>query len=84
MITKPDWHKPKTKPDLHQISLNCIEKLAECQDNLTRVHNDLVQAKMFKNLLNNLMLSNETYYLHLTTTFIATWRIHFIYLFDTL
>jgi len=30
MITKPEWHKPKEKPYFHQISLDCIEKLAEC------------------------------------------------------
>ncbi len=30
MINNPDWHKPKEKSYLHQISLDCIEKLAEC------------------------------------------------------
>ena len=30
MITNPDWHKPKVKPYLHQISFDCIEKLVEC------------------------------------------------------
>ncbi len=31
MITNPDWHKPKIKPYLHQISLDCLSKLVECQ-----------------------------------------------------
>ncbi len=30
MIVNPEWHKPKEKPYLHQISLDCIEKLVEC------------------------------------------------------
>ncbi len=32
MISNPDWHKPKIKPYLHQISLDCIEKLVECME----------------------------------------------------
>ncbi len=31
MIYNPDWHKPKVKPYFHQISLECIEKLVDCQ-----------------------------------------------------
>ena len=27
MINNPDWHKPKIKPYLHQISLECIEEI---------------------------------------------------------
>ena len=30
MINNPDWKKPKIKPYLHQISLDCIKKLVEC------------------------------------------------------
>lgn len=29
MITNPDWHKPKSKPYHHQLSLDFIEKLVE-------------------------------------------------------
>ena len=29
MINNPNWLKPKEKPYFHQISLNCIEELAE-------------------------------------------------------
>ena len=29
MINNPDWLKPKVKPYLHQISLGCIEEIAE-------------------------------------------------------
>ena len=29
MITNPDWLKPKEKPYFHQISLECIEEIAE-------------------------------------------------------
>ncbi len=36
MITNPDWHKPKIKPYLHQISLGCIEKLVECQEKFNK------------------------------------------------
>ncbi len=39
---------------------------------------------MFKDLLNNLMLSNKTDDLHFSTTFRATEWIHLIYLSDTL
>ncbi len=34
MINNPAWHKPKEKSYLHQISLDCIEKLAECIDGI--------------------------------------------------
>lgn len=30
MITNPDWHKNKVKPYLHQISMECIERLVNC------------------------------------------------------
>jgi hypothetical protein len=36
MISNPDWHKPKIKPYLHQISLDCIEKLVECQEKFNK------------------------------------------------
>ena len=29
MINNPDWQKPKEKPYFHQISLECIEEIAE-------------------------------------------------------
>ncbi len=29
MITNPDWLNPKVKPYFHQISLDCIEEIAE-------------------------------------------------------
>jgi len=31
MISNPDWLRPKIKPYMHQISLDCIEKLIECE-----------------------------------------------------
>ncbi len=34
MIINPDWLKPKETPYFHQISLDCIEKLAECMDGI--------------------------------------------------
>ncbi len=34
MITNPDWHKPKIKPYLHQISLDCLSKLVECMESI--------------------------------------------------
>ncbi len=36
MISNPDWHKPKIKPYLHQISLGCIEKLVDCQEKFNK------------------------------------------------
>ncbi len=30
MISNPEWHKPKIKPYLHQISLDCLKKLVKC------------------------------------------------------
>ena len=32
MINNPDWHKTKVKPYIHQLSLDCIEKLVECME----------------------------------------------------
>ncbi len=29
MIVNPEWLKPKEKPYLHQISMDCLEKLVE-------------------------------------------------------
>ncbi len=34
MITNPNWLKPKEKPYVHQISLDCIEKLIECMESI--------------------------------------------------
>ena len=34
MINYPDWQKPKIKLYLHQISLDCIEKLIECVESI--------------------------------------------------
>ncbi len=31
MINNPEWLKPKEKPYFHQISMDCIEKLVDCQ-----------------------------------------------------
>ncbi len=31
MIVNPEWLKPKEKPYFHQISMNCLEKLVNCQ-----------------------------------------------------
>ncbi len=31
MITNPEWLKHSEKPCFHQISMDCIEKLVNCQ-----------------------------------------------------
>ncbi len=31
MINNPSWLKPKEKPYFHQISMDCLEKLVNCQ-----------------------------------------------------
>jgi hypothetical protein len=36
MINNPDWHKPKIKPYLHQISLDCIKKLVDCVEQFNK------------------------------------------------
>ncbi len=30
MIVNPEWHKPKEKPNIHQISMDSLEKLVDC------------------------------------------------------
>ncbi len=32
MIINPDWQKPNEKPNMHQISNDCIENLFDCID----------------------------------------------------
>jgi hypothetical protein len=34
MINNPDWKKPKIKPYLHQLSLECIEEIAVCMEGI--------------------------------------------------
>ncbi len=36
MISNPNWLKPKIKPYLHQISLDCISKLVACQEKFNK------------------------------------------------
>jgi hypothetical protein len=36
MINNPDWQKPKIKPYLHQLSLECIKKLVECVEQFNK------------------------------------------------
>jgi hypothetical protein len=35
MINNPDWQKPKIKPYLHQLSLECIEEIAVFMEGIT-------------------------------------------------
>jgi hypothetical protein len=35
MISNPDWQKPKTKPYLHQLSLECIEEISVFMEGIT-------------------------------------------------
>ena len=35
MINNPDWQKPKIKPYLHQLSLECIEEIAVFMEGVT-------------------------------------------------
>ncbi len=34
MINNPEWKRPKINPYIHQISLDCIEKLVECMESI--------------------------------------------------
>ncbi len=34
MINNPEWKRPKINPYIHQISLDCIEKLVECMKSI--------------------------------------------------
>ncbi len=36
MIVNPEWLKPKEKPYFHQISMDCLEKLVECQEKFNK------------------------------------------------
>jgi hypothetical protein len=36
MINNPDWQKPKIKPYLHQLSLECIKKLVDCVEQFNK------------------------------------------------
>ncbi len=32
MISNPDWLKPKEIPYIHQISMDCLEKMVDCME----------------------------------------------------
>ena len=34
MISNPDWHETEIKPYIHQISIDCIEKLIKCMESI--------------------------------------------------
>ena len=54
MIVNSDWLKPKIKHYLHQISLDCIEKLVECIEQFnTREINADTTFKIQKQILTN-------------------------------
>ncbi len=36
MIVNPEWINPKEKPYFYQISLDCTEKLVECQEKFNK------------------------------------------------
>ncbi len=51
MIVNSDWLKPKIKPYLHQISLDCIEKLVEFMGSIDIEEMDCVTSgKLYKNI----------------------------------
>ncbi len=51
MINNPDGQKPKIKPYLHQISLDCIEKLVECMGSIDIEEMDCdTSGKLYKNI----------------------------------
>ncbi len=52
MILNPEWLRPKEKPYFHQISMNCLEKLVNCQVKFNKGKIDAdTSSKMFEQIL---------------------------------
>ncbi len=52
MILNPEWLKPKEKPYFHQISMNCLEKLVNCQGKFNKGKIDAdTSSRMFEQIL---------------------------------
>ncbi len=47
MIVNPEWLKPKEKPYFHQISMDCLKKLVECQEKFNKGEIDALQIVLF-------------------------------------
>ncbi len=53
MISNPDWLKPKIKPYLHQISMNCLEKLVDCMEGIDIEDMDCVTCFKMQEMLSD-------------------------------
>ncbi len=53
MINNPDWLKPKIKPYLHQISLECIEEIAVFMEGITTDEMDCDTCLIIQEILND-------------------------------
>ncbi len=52
MITNPDWLYSKDEPDLHQISMQCIDTLTDCQEKYNKGEIDAdTSFRIFKQTL---------------------------------
>ncbi len=60
MILNPEWHKSKEKPYFHQISMDCLEKLVNCQGKFNKGKIDAdTSSKMFEQILTDEIQDTE-------------------------
>ncbi len=53
MINNPDWQKPKIKPYLHQLSLECIEEIAIFMEGITTDEMDCDTCLIIQEILSD-------------------------------
>jgi len=60
MISNPDWFEPKEKQYMHQISIDCIEKLAECHGKFNKAELSIdASLKIAKQILTDEIKDQE-------------------------
>jgi hypothetical protein len=53
MINNPEWQKPKIKPYLHQLSLDCIEEIAVFMEGVTTDEMDCDTCLIIQEILSD-------------------------------
>ena len=59
MINNPDWQKPKIKPYLHQLSLECIEEIAVFMEGVTTDEMDCDTCLVIQEILSDEIEDDE-------------------------
>ena len=59
MINNPDWRKTKVKPYFHQISLDCIQKLVECIEDIDTDEMDCDTCLIIQEILSDEIKDEE-------------------------